>query len=457
VNAQTYYPVFLDLHERRCVVLGDTSLAVEKALGLGASGAHVVHIRRPFQPGDLAGAYLAIDASDDPDAQRQARAEADREGVLLNVADVTHQCDWIAPALVKRGPLQIAISTSGESPFLARALRERLETVLGQEWGPFTELMGRMRRRLRRARVPGEAQQRAYRRLLRSPATAMLRDGSVDAASSVALTIEQRARDAGGPAEMGEVVIAGAGPGDPDLLTVGARAVLADADVVFHDALVRPEVLQLCGPRTQLVDVGKRAGRRSAPQSGINDAMIAAARDGNLVVRLKGGDPYLFGRGGEEVLALQRAGIPVRVIPGVSAALAAPAAAGIPVTHRGVAGSVAFVTGHRADCEPLDLESLATNVDTLVVLMPSEIESIASRLAAVLGDDRPSALVSQATTPNQRVVRAPLGRIAAAARAARVEAPSTLVVGDVVNVLSGSEAVTALEGPASVGAVASRV
>jgi uroporphyrin-III C-methyltransferase/precorrin-2 dehydrogenase/sirohydrochlorin ferrochelatase len=437
VNAQPYYPVFLDLQERRCVVLGDTALADEKALGLRSSGATVVHLRRPFQAGDLVGAYLAIDASDDPDAQREARAEADRERVLLNVADVTHQCDWIAPALVKRGPLQIAISTSGESPFLARALRERIETMIGEEWGPFTQLMGRMRRRLRRAGVPGDAQHRAYRRLLRSHASAMLRDGDPDAASALALTIEQGAASADGQAATGEVVLAGAGPGDPDLLTIGARTVLADADVVFHDALVSADVLRLCGPRTRLVDVGKRAGRRSASQSDINEAMIAAARDGNLVVRLKGGDPFLFGRGGEEVVALQRAGVPVRVIPGVSAALAAPAAAGIPVTHRGVAASVAFVTGHRALHDPIDLEAIARSVDTLVVLMPAEIETIAGRLSAVVGYERPAAIVSQATTPRQQVVRAPIGRIAAAARAARLEAPSTLVVGEVVTVLSG--------------------
>src|SRR5580704_16225201 len=224
VNA-AYYPVVLDLHERRCVVLGDTALAREKSAGLRAAGASVVHLSRSFQPGDLTGAYLAIDASDDPDAQREARAEADRERVLLNVADVTHQCDWIAPALMKRGPLQVAISTSGESPFLARALRERIETTLGSEWGPFTQLMGRMRRRLRRAGVPAETQQRAYRRLLQSRATAMLRDGDPDAAAALALTIEQGARDSDGSAAMGEVVLAGAGPGDPDLLTVGARAV----------------------------------------------------------------------------------------------------------------------------------------------------------------------------------------------------------------------------------------
>jgi uroporphyrin-III C-methyltransferase/precorrin-2 dehydrogenase/sirohydrochlorin ferrochelatase len=449
-----YYPVVLDLHERRCVVLGNTALAEEKAAGLRASGATAVHLRRGFQPGDLVGAYLAIDASDDQDGQRGARAEADRERVLLNVVDVTPQCDWIAPAIVKRGLLQIAISTSGESPFLARALRERIETMLGAEWGPFTTLVGRMRRRLRRAGVSGDAQQRAYRRLLRSRALGMLREGSEDAAAALALTIEQSARATDHRVPMGEVVLAGAGPGDPDLLTMGTWAVLADADVVFHDALVGPEVLRLCGPRARLVDAGKRSGRRSATQAGINEAMIAAARKGDRVVRLNGGDPFLFGRGGEEVLALQRAGVPVRVIPGVSAALAAPAAAGIPVTHRGVAASVAFVTGHRKGGDLAGFDDLANSVDTLVVLMPAELDAIAGRLSAVLGPDRPAAIVSQATTAEQQVVRAPIGSIAAAARAARLEPPSTLVVGDVVNVLSDLDGLSRADRHSLAGAFA---
>lgn len=451
-----YYPVVLDLRERRCVVLGDSALAEEKSRGLRAAGATVVHLRRSFQPGDLTGAYLAIDASDDPEAQRAARAEADRERVLLNVADVTHQCDWIAPALVKRGPLQIAISTSGESPFLARALRERIEMLLGEEWGPFTQLMGRMRRRLRRAGVSGDSQLRAYRRLLRSRAVSMLHEGREADAAALALTIEQGARGAGPAVPVGEVVLAGAGPGDPDLLTMGTRAVLADADVVFHDALVGPGVLRLCGPRTRLVDAGKRSGRRSTTQEDINAAMIAAARSGDLVVRLKGGDPFLFGRGGEEVDALRRAGVPVRVIPGVSAALAAPAAAGIPVTHRGVAASVAFVTGHRLGGDLNALEALAQNVDTLVILMPAELAAIAGRLATVLGPGRPAAVISQATTADQLIVRAPIGSIAAAARAARVAPPSTLVVGDVVNVLSEIGGVSAADRQMFAEAAASR-
>jgi uroporphyrin-III C-methyltransferase len=232
------------------------------------------------------------------------------------------------------------------------------------------------------------------------------------------------------------VVLAGAGPGDPGLVTMATHAVLADADVVLHDALVDGEVLRLCGALTRIVDVGKRAGRRSITQKDINEAMIAAARAGDLVVRLKGGDPFLFGRGGEEVEALRRAGVPVRVIPGVSAALAAPEVADIPVTHRGIAGSVAIVTGHRAGDAPAQLERLAASVDTLVVLMPSQLDVITKQLSAVLGPDRPAAIISRATTPQQQVLRASLGRIAAGAHAAGIEPPSTLVVGDVVNVLA---------------------
>ena len=430
-----YYPVVLDLSGRRCVVLGDSVIATEKVATLRAIGADVVHHERAFIPGDFDGAYLAIDASGDVVGAAAAREEADRERVLLNVVDVTPQCDWIAPAVVRRGPLQIAISTSGESPYLARALRERFESLVGEEWEPFTRLVGRARRRLRRAGVSPEVQQRIYRRLLHSDTLAMLRTGDADSAQSLALAIEHSAREAGADAPMGEVVLAGAGPGDPELVTMATRAVLADADLVLHDALVDPGVLRLCGARTRIVDAGKRAGRPSHSQAAINEAMIAAARAGDLVVRLKGGDPFLFGRGGEEVSALRRAGIPVRVIPGVTSALAAPEAAGIPVTHRAVSGSVAIVTGHRVDGPPADLERLAASVDTLVVLMPAHLDAIAQRLSSALGSDRPAALISRATTPQQQVVRATLGSIVAAAREARVEPPSTLVVGAVVNVL----------------------
>jgi uroporphyrin-III C-methyltransferase/precorrin-2 dehydrogenase/sirohydrochlorin ferrochelatase len=435
VNAASHYPVFLDLRGRGCVVLGDTEIAVEKADGLRTAGARVAHHRRGFVEGDLVGACLAVDASGDPAAQASARLEADRERVLLNVVDVASQCDWIAPAVVRRGPLQMAISTSGESPFLATHLRQRLEKEFGPEWGPLTVLMGRLRRRLRRHGVAMERQQRAYGQLLRSDALELLADSPTDA-ELLAAGIESEARRPTPVARTGQVVLVGAGPGDPGLLTLAGRAALLNADVVLHDALVPADLLRMCGASARLIDVGKRGGRRSTPQEKITATLLAEARAGNSVVRLKGGDPFIFGRGGEEVAALAAAGVPVRVIPGISSVLAAPAAAGIPLTFRGVAASVAVVAGHRVGDGDDSIERLAAQADTLVVLMPGDLRQLTARLTRVVGADRPAALVSSATTASQLVARAPLGHLASAARAHGLVAPLTLIVGDVVDVLS---------------------
>lgn len=441
-----HYPVFLDVRGRGCVVLGDGDLADDKAEGLRAAGARVLHLRRPYRPGDLDGAFLAIEATGDVASQAAARRAADRGRVLLNVVDVPSRCDWIAPAVVRRGPLQIAVSTAGESPFIASALRERLERDIGEEWAQLTELVGAVRRRLRRRGVPATVQRHVYRRLLRSEIRSLLRRGKLGAARAVAAAIESRALRGVVEPGIGEVVLVGAGPGSPGLITVEGRDVLAHADVVFHDALVDRELLRLCGAATRLVDVGKRAGRPSASQDEINRMLVAAAHEGMFVVRLKGGDPFLFGRGGEEVAAIAAAGIPVRVIPGVSAALAAPVAAGIPLTLRGVAGSVAVVTGQRAAGAQHHLERLAQEADTLVVLMPGDLEALAATLARALGSERPAALIFGATTAQQRVLRSPIGRIAALAQQGERGAgtPATLVVGDVVEAASGDAALEAV-------------
>jgi uroporphyrin-III C-methyltransferase len=228
------------------------------------------------------------------------------------------------------------------------------------------------------------------------------------------------------------VTLVGAGPGDPDLLTVAARDILAEADHVFHDALVGPEILSLCGPDTALVNVGKRGGRPSTAQSEIITRMIEQARAGRDVVRLKGGDPFVFGRGGEEMSALVSAGIEVIVIPGISAALAAPAAADIPLTMRGVASSVGIISGHleKTGEVPGDLESLAGAVDTLVVLMPlNNLGNLIGRLLPILGPNRPCALIASATTDHQRIFKSTLAGLADHG----LEGPATLVVGNVVN------------------------
>ena len=230
----------------------------------------------------------------------------------------------------------------------------------------------------------------------------------------------------------GKVALVGAGPGDAGLLTIKAAELLANADYVLHDALVSSATLALCGPDAKLEDVGKRGGRTSASQSDITSRLIELARAGHSVVRLKGGDPFVFGRGGEELDDLRRAGIDVVIVPGVTAALAAPAAAGFPVTRRGVASSVAITTAQGPGA--LDrLPELANAADTLVVLMArADLSEVAAVLASAVGGSRPAAVISNATLADQRSVSGPLDRIAALADEAAIYAPATLVVGDVV-------------------------
>jgi uroporphyrin-III C-methyltransferase / precorrin-2 dehydrogenase / sirohydrochlorin ferrochelatase len=442
-----YYPVFLELAAQPCVVLGGGRFAVEKAEGLLEAGAtvrviaarlspaleklagagRIEVVRRDYRPGDLAGVRLAVDASEDLEINRLSWNEAESAGILINVVDRPVQCRFIAPAIVRRDPLLIAISTSGESPFLASALRARIERWLGREWGPFVALVGNVRRQLRERSVPVPEQTRVYRRIVNSDVRNLIRRGRPADAAHLAVAIGQS-----GATGAGRVALVGAGPGDPDLLTFKARELLADADYVLHDALIAPDTLALRGPDARIEDVGKRAGLHNPTQEAITARLIDLARAGNAVVRLKGGDPFVFGRGGEELADLVQAGIEVIVVPGVSAALAAPAAAGIPITLRGVASSFAITTAHGGGS--LDrLHDLALAADTLVVLMPrSNLAEVAVVLARAVGGSRPAAVISNATLANQQSVSGPLEQIARLADQVAIGTPATLVVGDVV-------------------------
>ncbi|HKW58832.1 MAG TPA: uroporphyrinogen-III C-methyltransferase [Candidatus Dormibacteraeota bacterium] len=415
-----YYPVFLDLAGQPCVVLGDGKFAAEKVAGLRAAGASVrVISNRDYRPGELSGARLVVDASEDAEINRQAWEEAERAGILINVVDRPAQCRFIAPAIVRRDPLLIAISTSGESPFLASAVRAWLERWLGPEWGPFTALVGRIRRKLRQKGVSIEEQTKAFRRLASSDVLDLLRAGRVEAAKMRAQDLARTDVD-----HAGRVALVGAGPGDPELITVKGRRMLAAADYVLHDALISKRTLALCGRDTTLEAVGKRGGKESARQDYITARMIDLARAGNFVVRLKGGDPFVFGRGGEELRDLVAAGIDVVVVPGVTSALAAATSIGVPVTMRGVASSVT-ITNAQSD----RIGELARASDTLVVLMG---RASLAKVAAEIDGSRPAALVSGATLSDQRSVTGAVADISRLADEAHIEAPATLIVGDVV-------------------------
>ncbi len=443
-----YYAAFLDVTQRPCLVVGGGEPALAKVLGLLEADARVtvawdgfvqelqelnrrgtiVLIWRRFTEADLDGCFLVIDASGDEATGIAVSRVAQSRGIPVNVLDRPALCTFIAPAVVRRGPLQLAISTSGRSPFLASHLKRRIERWLGDEWGPMVELTGRLRERLRRRRVPIREQTEAYVRALASGALDHLREGRLEAAET--------AIDASIVPSLGRVALVGAGPGDASLLTLRAAELLGRAEIVFFDALIEPSVLAWCREGAELVPVGKRGGRKSITQEEIHRRMIEAARAGRFVVRLKGGDPFVFGRGGEEVLALAEAGITVEVVPGVSSATAAPGLVGIPLTQRGTASSFAVTTARRGDGTIHDFCDLA-GVDTLVVMMPvGSLQVVADQLiTAGRGASCPAAVVEAASTPQQRMIRGTLSTIARQTLEVRVTGPAVLVVGEVVDAL----------------------
>ena len=481
----TFYPVFLNLRGRRAVVIGGGAVAEQKVLGLLAAGAHVTVVspettprlaelaaaggidlrRRPYRSGDLAGAWLAIAGTDDRAANAQVWAEAEREGVLLNAVDDLDHCSFIAPAIHREGDITIAVSTSGKSPALAARLRQRVARLVGPAEARLCELLGELRPELA-ARVPEtHARTALWYRIVDSDVVEFVRRGDLEGARGrvdelvdevephesrarlgsarkraqhLPLQRQGRAASSLADGQTGVVYLVGAGPGDPGLITAKGLEILRSADVVVYDRLVAPSLIAEAPPTAERVFVGKRphGGGADRAQDEINALLVDRARRGLTVVRLKGGDPFVFGRGAEECAVLHAAGVPFHVVPGVTSAIAVPAAAGIPVTHRGLASAFAVVTGHECDgVSSLDWEALA-RVPTLVVLMGlSALPEITARLLAHgAPGDTPTAVIASGTLPAQRTVIGTLDSIATIVTAAGLEPPATIVIGEVVHV-----------------------
>ncbi|HEX5386490.1 MAG TPA: siroheme synthase CysG [Gemmatimonadales bacterium] len=482
-----YYPVLLDLRDRPCVVVGGGTVAEGKIPALVAAGARVTvvapaltpglaaqhragrfaHAARGYANGDLAGACLAIGATDDAAVNHAVHAEATRRGILVNVVDDPPYCGFILPSILRRGELVIAVSTSGNAPALAVRLRERLERELGPELARFLELAGSIRAPLA-ARYPDfQTRRRLWYRLVDSDVLALLRAGDDAGArrriagimgvepegagpSAVTRTLTPADPRAAIARPLGTVHLVGAGPGDPRLITARGLELLRRADVVVYDRLVSAELLEEAPADADLIYVGKAPGGHCMPQDGINALLISAARRGRAVVRLKGGDPFVFGRGADEALACAEAGVPWEVVPGVSSALGATASAAIPVTARGTASAFAVVTAHRAGDadDELDWKALA-RIETLVILMGVErLEEVVAQLAgAGRALDTPVAIVENGTLPGERVTTGTLGDIARRARAADVRPPAVIVVGDVVRLRALLHGAGAIAGP----------
>ncbi len=448
------YPVFLELAGRRAVVVGETAVREGKVEGLLAADVGEVTViatrpvarldslaalddrvtieRRTWRAEDLDGAFVCVASSDDP-AERSAIArEARDRGVLVNVMDDIPNCDWAAPSIVRRGELVLAISTGGASPALTKKLRLQLSATFGEEWAEILRVL----RDVRDATLPflpdiGDRASRWAAALDIAEAVALIRGGRAD---DLRERLVRRLVDDSADRPGGIVYLVGAGPGDPKLITVRGAEVLGLADVIVYDRLAAPALLDLAPLAAERIYVGKEPGRSATPQHEIDALLVTHALRGRSVVRLKGGDPFVFGRGGEEMLACAGAGVRFEVVPGITSAVAAPALAGIPVTHRGLAQSFAVVTGSTAHGDEVDLARVATSTDTLVVLMAAGklAETCAELIAAGRASTEPAAIVQWAGTPEQRTIEGTLEDLPTTAAAARIGSPATLVVGAVV-------------------------
>ena len=468
------YPIALELEGRTCVVVGGGSVGEHKARALLDAGARVRVIaeeftegleraarrgelelvRKAYSHGDLAGAFLAIAATDDAAVNSAIFEEAEERHVLLNAVDDVEHCHFAVPSIVRRGDFVLAISTGGKAPALAKRLRAGLSDRFGSEYETLVNLLGEVREQtLVEREVDFDEWARRWQLALEEDLLGLVAQGRVEEAAGLVREIlraggrRETAGDepsspegdgravaasvqGGEAAAAGRVSIVGAGPGDPGLVTVRGKEALAAADVVVYDRLVHPSLLE----GKTAIFAGKEPGRHCIDQAEINALLIRLAREGKDVVRLKGGDPFVFGRGAEEAEALAAAGIEFAVVPAPTSATAALAYAGIPLTDRRLSSSVAFVTGHCTSGREVNWRELASAVDTLVVLMGlRRVDEIVSELIAGGRDPAtPSAVIENGTLPEQRVIRSDLAALPEAARGAGVQSPAIIVVGDVV-------------------------
>jgi uroporphyrin-III C-methyltransferase/precorrin-2 dehydrogenase/sirohydrochlorin ferrochelatase len=444
-----YLPVFLDLRERLTLVVGGGAVALRKVELLLKSGAQVRVVapslhpelalyrdagrveHRPalFEPAHFEGVILAIAATDRAEVNRAVAAAGAARGIFVNVVDDASASSCIMPAIVDRSPVIVAIGSSGQSPTLVRRVRTQLEALLPERLGELARLAGRARERVQRALPDIDQRRRFWDRLFAGSIASKVYAGQMAEAEAL---LEQQLHAADAPPR-GEVYLIGAGPGDPDLLTLRALQLLQQSDVVLYDRLVSDAVLERVRRDAERVFVGKESGQHRVTQQRIHALLLEYAGRGLRVARLKGGDPFIFGRGGEEIDALAAAGIPVIVVPGITAALGAAAAAALPLTHRGVAQSVTFVTAMGEGAEGLDWRSLAAPGQTVVFYMGiAQLPRIVGNLLAQGAPrERPAAIIERATLPEQRVLAGSLHDIAQRAQQTGIAAPALLIVGEV--------------------------
>jgi len=443
-----YLPLFADVKDRPVLVVGGGDVAARKIAFLRRAGARVLVVTKHLEPSlqqlvdeqeihlladtfdesQLDNVFLVIAATDDGDVNRRVFDAANARHRLVNVVDDQPLCSFIFPSIVDRSPLLVAISSGGNAPVLARLLREKIEALLPANLGRMAEVAGRWRTRIKAFRKTTDERRRFWESAFRGRFASLMAAGKEQAAEQV--LADELAKPG---SSTGEIILVGAGPGDAGLLTLRGLQVIQQADVVFYDHLVTDGVLELVRRDAELISVGKRAGSHLVAQHDTNRMLVEAAQAGKTVVRLKGGDPFIFGRGGEELQAAAAAGIPFQVVPGVTAASGATAYAGIPLTHRDYAQSATFVTGHyKADSAPFDWSQLAQSRQTLAIYMGTmKAAEIGEQLIAHGREAQtPVAVISRGTRADQQVRTGTLQQLEELAKDAPM--PALLVVGEVV-------------------------
>ncbi|PKO25659.1 MAG: uroporphyrinogen-III C-methyltransferase [Betaproteobacteria bacterium HGW-Betaproteobacteria-8] len=451
-------PIFMKLQGRRCVVIGGGEVSVRKvtmllkaeaavevvapelhhALADLLAAGRISYLQSTFIPWQLDGACLAVAATDDETVNKAVSEQAQARGIPVNVVDAPDLCTFTMPSIVDRSPIVIAISSSGVAPVLARMIRSKLETLIPASYGRLARLAADFRDAVKQRFSTTQERRIFWENILSGPVVELVFSGQ-EAAAKEALASALAGPD--GQVSHGEVYLVGGGPGDPDLLTFRALRLMQQADVCVYDKLVSKEVMELVRRDAELIYVGKARNQHTLPQEEINQLLVRLAKAGKRVLRLKGGDPFIFGRGGEEIETLMEHGIPFQVVPGITAANGVSTYAGIPLTHRDYAQSCIFTTGHLkagADGEfstvELDWLALTRPNQTVVIYMGLVgLTEICRQLVAHgLPAETPAAVVQQGTTPRQRVVTADLATLAEKVNEAQLKPPCLIIVGGVV-------------------------
>ena len=448
-----FFPVFLDLEDRDCLVVGGGGVAARKISALVRAGArvHVVapklteelavlsrdsrieHSEREFQEADLDGKVLVIAGTDQQAVNRRVSELAKQRNLPVNVVDQPELCTFIVPSIIDRSPVQVAISTGGASPVLARLLRARLESYVPAAYGRLARLVESFRETVKKRFTSVRQRRQFWENVLQGEVAELLFAGRDDSAREYLQKALDESED--DPHPIGEVYLVGAGPGDPDLLTFRALRLMQMADVIVYDRLVAPPILDLARRDAERIYVGKQRDNHTLSQENINQLLVRLAKEGKRVVRLKGGDPFIFGRGGEEISTLLENGVTFQVVPGITAASGCATYSGIPLTHRDYAQSVVFVTGHLQDGSvDLNWKALAHPNQTIVFYMGLHGVGIVSSelIAHGLQATTPVALVQQGTTQNQRVVITDLEHLESTVKQEALKPPTIIIVGNVV-------------------------